>query len=288
MTKRPSRSFNTAVGASFAIAYVCVLETVFQLAFAVEDLPTPKNSRFIGILVLLSACFNTLSHTAVVVGVLNDTYVVSILIGVGFDVLSTVLYLCMWWVLASSNAPTAGGEPTKTPAPAVLVLLEGLCLAITLLQWLTHIRALLLSSSAARLQSVVTSAWNNLRGEPGPSYQDHVFAYTDLAYHIFHTAVAVRLVFGWRSTDLVIRMLGVALTTIVVAIFLLGNRNLSTSPPNNQLPPGLLQISKEGKPVCSCDVCAIHDNKAFSIDFFRCELCQLWFQSFGQMCHILE
>jgi hypothetical protein len=162
------------------------------------------------------------------------------------------------------------------------------CFAVTLLQWLTHIRALLLSSSATRLQSVVKSAWNNLRGEPGQSYQDHIFAYTDLGYHVFHTLAALRIV-GWSlRTGLMI--LG-TLTAVVIAIFL-GGSNWSTSPPENLLPPGLLRISKEGKQVCSCHVCcaggAGTKEKAFSIDMTRFQLCDLWFQSFGQMCTILD
>jgi hypothetical protein len=191
-------------------------------------------------------------------------------------------------LLAKSNSSagdTFSAESPETTSLLVATLFGTVGFAVTLTQWLTHIRALLLSSSATRLQSVVKSAWNNLRGEPGRSYQDHLFAYTDLGYHVFHILTALRLV-GWSlRTGLLILA---TLTAVVIAIFL-GGSNWSTSPPENQLPPGLLRIAKEGKPVCNCHVCAGGSNmNAFSIDVKLFQLCEFWFQSFGQLCNILD
>lgn len=281
MTKFSQYS-NMAIGASFAAGYIYSLETVFQLVAA--DLSN-SNLQLVGTYVLMAACLNVLSHTAVVVGALNDTYVFSILIGVGFDVFSTMLYLNMWREVLLTRSPGEGRLwEEESVSPVVLVVLGSVCCAVTLLQWLSHVRALLLSSSATRLKSVVRSAWNNLRGKPGLSYEDHLVAFTDLGYHIFHMSVAIRLV-GWRTSLVLLGLL----VTVAVAIFF-GGGNFSTSLPENQLPPGLLRISKDGKPVCSCEVCLAsgQSSKAFSIDLMRWQLCQLWFQSFGQVCNLLD
>ena len=261
---------NNAIGWSVSFGYIGLLETCFRLHVAEMPIPGPRGFF---VLICICASLNMLSHTAVVIGVLNDTYAVNILLGVGFDVATTVLYLTMWREILALNTVLMSTTPLS-------FFLGIVCLLITALQWLTHVRALLLSYSAARLKSVVKVALNNVCGEPEPAYVHHLFAFTDTAYHMFHTMVAMRLL-GWRQGLITFA----ALTIIVATGFVVSNGG--KSPPKKKLPPNILKINKEGRLVCSCDVCK-GENKAFSIDLLHGKLCAMWFQSFGQLCGMLD
>ena len=266
-----TKLINNAIGWSVSFGSIGLLEACFRLHVA--EMPIPAGPR--GFLILICASLNMLSHTAVVIGVLNDTYVVSILVGVTFDVATTVLYLTMWREILALNT-------VLMPTTASTFLLGIVCLLITAVQWFTHVRALLLAYSTARLKSVVRVAWNNVCGEPGPAYVHHLFAFTDTAYHMFHTMVAIRLVGCWPHGIITFAALTIIVTTTGFVV-----SDGGKSPPNNKLPPSILKINKEGRLVCSCDVCK-GENKAFSIDLLHGKLCALWFQSFGQLCGMLD
>jgi hypothetical protein len=120
-------------------------------------------------IVLVCAWLNVVSHMTVVMNCLNDGLVISILVGVGFDLASSVLYLCY-----------------THHRPSWLYYLWSIW-DLTI-----HLRALLFFRSVDRMQAVVTSATNSLKGNPGPYYLDHFFAYTDAGKHILYLGMAIQ------------------------------------------------------------------------------------------------
>ena len=56
--------------------------------------------------IMSTSFLNVVSHSAVVLGALNDTYVLSILVGVGFDVITRILQLIWWLSLIHISEPT--------------------------------------------------------------------------------------------------------------------------------------------------------------------------------------
>ena len=56
-----------------------------------------SSSTFLNSFTAASSILNVASHSGVVLGALNDTYVISILVGVGFDVMTRILQL-VWWI----------------------------------------------------------------------------------------------------------------------------------------------------------------------------------------------
>lgn len=141
---------------------------------------------------------NVLSHAAVALGVLNDTYVLSILLGVGFDVFTRILQL-VWWVWLTLPATKAATTTTKTPQNAISTAITTTPLFLLVLSvfyvyhMIVHVRALCMNWSLERLQSVLEGALNNLRGIPGKRYLDHFFAYTDLGTHLLAFGLSAAL-----------------------------------------------------------------------------------------------
>jgi hypothetical protein len=78
-------------------------------------------------IVAAASLINVLSHSAVTLGMLNDTYTISIMVGVGFDILSRSLtgswwiYLCM---LSNSNDLESSTSVLST------ILLQGMILSM--------------------------------------------------------------------------------------------------------------------------------------------------------------
>mmetsp|Transcript_22114 Transcript_22114/g.61464 ORF Transcript_22114/g.61464 Transcript_22114/m.61464 type:complete len:435 (+) Transcript_22114:79-1383(+) len=166
-------------------------------------LPSYSIVLFLTLLSLVCALLNVTSHAWVVAGRLQgDTYVISILFGVGFDVWSSALY-GLQFLLATLMMPARRFDEKMQERETILMtqdeasssVLQGYHLwnlsctfvAVILIaaQWHLHVRALYLAShDMKRLRAVVFGAHRNLRGQPGAYYQDHVFAYTDLGYHM--------------------------------------------------------------------------------------------------------
>lgn len=115
---------------------------------------------------------------------IEDTYVISILIGVGFDVSPSFVYLITWAHKSFAVWSTAASIDMATEAFLVILM------AVSLVHLLLHLRTLRLSASYTRLNSVVRSACDNLIGDPGRGYSDHIFAYTYLGTHLFHFYMA--------------------------------------------------------------------------------------------------
>lgn len=146
---------------------------------------------------------NVLSHSAVALGALNDTYVLSILVGVGFDVFTRILQL-VWWIWMTRTLPETTSTRLMLSVPKICSFEESTLVidnpvpdntnstqALLLVMvffyvyhMIVHVRALCMNQSLSRLQSVLKSALNNLKGIPGEGYSDHFFAYTDLGTHL--------------------------------------------------------------------------------------------------------
>mmetsp|Transcript_32754 Transcript_32754/g.48509 ORF Transcript_32754/g.48509 Transcript_32754/m.48509 type:complete len:292 (-) Transcript_32754:19-894(-) len=268
------RQINFAIGAFVTFVYVRLLDRIGgKFIHSAKSAHTGNTMVSIPALVgLVCSSLNTLSHAAVVTGVLDDTYVFSILLGVGFDLLSSFLYIMFWVKLLLSteidlNVPSLGDT-----------FLGLLCIVILVHQWLVHLRAIFLSSSVTRLRAVVTSAFNNIRGDPGPRFSDHIFAFLDIGYHLYHISVTSRI--------MELNITNVLLTSGVLLLILVSFKtNGKPSSPTSQISSGLLIVNEEGKTICCCESCC--GFTSFSIDIKRKKFCTLWFQSFGQLSSLL-
>jgi len=262
--------------------------------------------------VLLCASLNSVSHFKVVSGQLGDAYTVSILLGVGFDVLSTMVYASYWFEFGGLDSRRSINDLSPQLLLMKMVICGGFVFATTLL--MIHVRALFyMASSMTCLKSVVTSAWNNVKGDPGPWYLDHLFAYSDWGYHIFHVkyvAQHTQLVHDSFMSAKVVNGL-LALTAGVASMFILychlervtreQEQHLGSSrqaPPPASTCTSLLRVAYPNtsqlfnkrnqcaKPICHCPAC--QGTRAFCLDWQRGQLCTLWFQSFGQLCSIIH
>ena len=276
---------------------------------------------------------NVLSHSAVALGVLNDTYVLSILVGVGFDVFTRILQL-VWWVWMTRTLPETSStrlplsvqtirsfeESTfviDSPASRNTDSTQALLLVMVFFyvyHMIVHVRALCMNQSLSRLQSVLKSALNNLKGIPGEGYSDHLFAYTDLGTHLLVFglsalllekegallgAVGLLVVLAWIS--------GAVLSRIPFReMIAIGSVTNST----NHLASMIEVVMDENHPsetnhktiMCSCKACNKRkerlqqrnknhnqNQQPVSFTFHRDDgICQLWLSTFEQLSGILS
>ena len=138
------RWLEKVVGFSVLAGYLVGFATTGQIAF-----PSILDAR----LVVFLSFFNVISHMAVIWNLLNDAYVISILVGVGYDLACSALYM----------------QYTSTSSLLGMWLLG---------DFLLHLRALFLYTSLDRMQSVVKAASNNLKSIPGPFWgRSHLCLY---------------------------------------------------------------------------------------------------------------
>ena len=202
-------------------------------------------------LVLIASFLNSASHMAVILNLLEDTMIISILIGVSFDVLSELLYLSFWVQLSQ-----------RITLPTTFVLLYATYATYHLT---VHVRALLMTRSFRRLESVVRSAYRNIIGYPGDScYVDHFFAFLDTAFHLFHLGVVSVHVVGLGKSAQIIgaAVMVVMLLALIGAGFAGGNwpSDSGRSNSNGGIPSEQLStrntLSRRGdQPICSCKTC---------------------------------
>ncbi|KAL7528100.1 hypothetical protein ACHAXR_002268 [Thalassiosira sp. AJA248-18] len=88
-------------GCLFLLTYITITKTAFNWSIYGDSLnsgefATSSSGTLNGIIMAMSL-LNVISHCAVILGALDDSYVLSILVGVGFDVLTQILRL-IWWV----------------------------------------------------------------------------------------------------------------------------------------------------------------------------------------------
>ena len=259
-----SRVIEKACGIGFLILYMKFI-SILGIHTSVQTFTSPFQAYLVS---GFSLC-NVISHTAVVMNLLNDGLLISILLGVSFDVVSCVVY---FWSIR--NNP----------------------LNISLMIWTSgtfslHLRALLLSTSLNRASAVVTSAVNNLRGIPGPWLSDHLFAYTDLGLHMSFFILAIRETIGKGSTS---KAIGLAISFIAPLILLfrqflapLPNSHPKSNADGTYRQPPIAQLHvlhNKARPVCDCKVC--RQQTAFSVA--PPYLCELWYCNFEELLVKIE
>jgi NADH:ubiquinone oxidoreductase subunit 3 (subunit A) len=258
-----SRPFEKSFGICILVLYlrlVSILHGESSISFP---------SSIYAWLVFGCSLLNVVSHTAVLANLLNDGLVLSILVGVIFDVASSLLYL---WCCRHNQ------------------------LSYVLLLWSTgnlvmHVRALFLYTSWDNMKSVVTSATNNLRGEPGPFGLDHVFAYSDTGNHLAFFLLAVRETIGNDSLPRTVAMSALILGPAILLIRNIlqphhneeeeedGNESAHRKTPSARLtaPP------KRHMPVCDCKACRCQTSFSIAPHF-----CELWFCTFQELLGKIE
>ena len=157
--------------------------------------PPPLSYSVLSIMIditLMCSFINVVSHSLVVLNRLKKVYVISILIGVTFDVASSLLYVWVYYYhyyYCYCNLDLSDVLLIEDERLHVLHVLLNMVIIIVwglhfVWNFTNHVRALFLFTNLDRLESVVRSADNNLRGIPGPLCVDHIFAYTDLSNHL--------------------------------------------------------------------------------------------------------
>jgi len=264
---------------------------------------------------------NVLSHAGVALGVLNDTYVLSILVGVGFDVVTRVLQL-VWmigvtatllpepikWstIISSVEQRTLHAEDDNLSSNDDLTLEFLLVLVVFYVyHMIVHVRALCMNQSLERLQNVLTSALNNLRGIPGEGYMDHFFAYTDLGTHMLAFGLSALLLKRdgalFVAAGFLVFLVGISFVVLSRIPFPEMEKGLSATNHVNHL-ASMIQVLdspqqdniKTKTITCLCLACKrrkqrqrVHRPVSFT---FNADdgICQLWLSSFKELSGILS
>jgi hypothetical protein len=263
-TSRYHRLTEKVIGFSILTLYLGVFA-----GFSGQQISFP--SQFRARLVLVCALLNVISHMAVIWNCLNDVYVISILVGVGFDTLSSALYL--------QSSISTHSSPSWL---LWLWLLGDFCM---------HLRALFLYTSVDRVESVVTSATNNLQGNPGPYCMDHFFAYTDNGKHLLFWITAMQTC-GWKvSLQISAVIVTLVLAMDMILYYFYYNRRGTTST-TRKTPAARLSTStcskntnkqRKPRPICDCHAC--RNQTAFSI---VPSLCDLWLCTFEELLQKID
>ena len=229
-----------------------------------------------------ASVLNVASHAAVALGMLNDTYVLSILVGVGFDILTRILQMVWWACLTLELEP----EPAELDSDWTAILLFVL-LSVYAYHLTVHIQALYMNSSLERMQSVLKSSINNLRGIPGKAYADHLFAYSDLGTHIFCWCFSARILQQEGNLWMALGCLG-----FLLGISYLVFAQIPFSTLTNASTIATLITIRNNTVDCSCDACISKkkrrgDNAVSLTVHPRDGICQLWLGSFQQLSDTL-
>ena len=240
------------------------------------------SSTLLNSLIAASSLLNVASHSGVVLGALNDTYAISILIGVGFDVLKGLLQL-VWWMDLTWNSFVRGallstGIMDKRKLWNTVGFLVVLT-AIYIYHMIIHVRALRLNSSLERLNKVLTGALNNLRGIPGDKFQDHVFAYTDLGGHLLPLGLSVVLLRRQHELHAAFQALAFLMALSYVTLSRIPFNKHDTNP--------CIGEGVEGKITCSCSACErrtkrMSKDSSFTFNLYD-GICLLWLYSFEDL-----
>lgn len=247
-------------------------------------------------IVLCCSLINMISHLAAVLNLLQEALVINILIGVGFDIISSSLYLYYTARFAATFTTSSNSNNIL-----MMCIILGFDLAV-------HLRAIFLFTSLERLKSVVTSATNNLKGQPGPYLLDHLFAYSsDIGKHIFYFYLSFKNCGGWKRS--------VQIGMVVVSILIIGVSlyrwflvvSTSTKPatvkqfsssamtPTKPITSATLSIQKvsnnkarntngeSSSCVCNCQAC---QNQTFLS--ILPQFCDLWFCTFEEILDKIE
>lgn len=244
-----------------------------------------SSSIVLNSIVMSTSLLNVTSHALVVLGALNDTYVLSILVGVGFDVLTRIVQF-LWWIHLSFQLSTSLVVFDRKELLWCLGFNTMLVL-IYIYHMLIHIRALRIhSAKQMALQLVLTSALNNLRGIPGDYFQDHIFAYTDLGSHLLPMMMCTVLLSKQHSLHVAVGMLGILMIVSWIGLSYI---------PFHKLYPNLTPqtvFNNDGYIVCQCDACIFRYNRTNQLGSFAFHykdgICCLWLYSFDTLSTALN
>ncbi|GFH57619.1 hypothetical protein CTEN210_14095 [Chaetoceros tenuissimus] len=279
-----------ASGATILSIYIKCMVVFFEqskygLAFHSGKLD--KTSIPLNGIVAAASLINVMSHSAVALGMLNDTYTISIMVGVGFDILSRSL-TGSWWIYLSMRSNS--NEMESSTSFLSTILLQGMILSMFLYQMHVHITALYLNHNLDRLKNVLHSSLNNLRGIPGKRWKDHLFAYTDLGFHVLPFLLAMALLKRQGAVRAIFYS-----AFILVSIFY---GTLHTIPlsadTNTKSISSLFHIFNNETVDCSCEVCSHAkrrrtSSKPTSFTFNPLDgICKLWLCSFTGLQQVLE
>ena len=263
--------------------------------------------------IMSTSSLNVISHSAVVLGALNDTYVLSILVGVGFDVITRILQL-IWWIQITTTTIIISFQRQEedinnnintninTNANYYNTIL--LCSVLTIIyiyHMIIHVRALRMNYSYERLSSVLTGALNNLRGIPGDKFQDHLFAYSDLGSHILPLCLSIILLHKQKAlfTSFTVLALLIFMSSFAVSRIPLNNNNIND---NNEVNDDdtesmntFINVSKDGSITCCCNACkerskrTNNSEESSSFTFNVADgICHLWLCSFENLSAFLS
>lgn len=297
----PSRPSSFLVGLVILSAclisfYIPLRPALQQLDEHIDTLKAPP----LPCLVLVASFLNSASHTAVILNLLEDTMIISILIGVSFDVLSELLYLSFWVQLGQISS-------IHLPKSFVLVYAPYATYHLTV-----HVRALLMTRSFRRLESVVRSAYHNIIGYPGDSYYvDHIFAFSDTAFHLFHLGVVSVVVGLGKSVQIIGAAVMAAMLLACVGVgFIGGQRPIAGSQSTENGDVSSLQLKQQDKPcntlgrrgdrpICSCKTCVQFAGPASGTTLraaafcirrqgLSLSVCDLWQKSFRETLSLID
>ena len=283
-------------GGTILIGYLCVTKFVFDNSLYGDSLVSgelaSQSSVILNSIIASSSLLNVISHSAVVLGALNDTYVLSIIVGVGFDVITRFVGLIWFFQLSciAFNNSQGGNEYISTSdrkyhayAPAICSF--AIFSTMQIYHIIVHIHALQLKHhSYAQVIEILNSSLNNLRGIAGKRYEDHIFAYSDLGGHLAPFCLSAILLHEQSSL-----LWGVwALMVLIFTSALV----LSKVPLNRTTEDSKPITLRSGKIDCHCQACSIRSKKTdgcSSFTFSRQEgVCFLWLYSFEQLASILS
>ena len=278
-------------GAIILASYVKVMTIMFDQSIYGDAFRSEKifsTSIIPAGTICAASLINIASHSAVALGVLNDTYVLSILVGVGFDVITRLLQMA-WWINISILSMEGEGSILSIlrSSPRTAAFLLAL-VAMGWYQMSVHIQALRLNHNHLRLQKVLTGALNNLRGIPGKMCGDHLFAYSDLGFHFLPFILSTSIL---RKQDHLLSALYWVLGFGGVSYAILSHVPLSQL---DEKSVSLIYIEGNGNVGCKCKVCMRCKNRKGqdTPTSFTCNMkdgiCLLWLCSFETLSKSLR
>jgi multisubunit Na+/H+ antiporter MnhF subunit len=265
--------------------------------------------------IMSTSFLNVASHSAVVLGALNDTYVLSILVGVGFDVITRILQL-IWWIQITTttiiisfrrqqeediNNNTNNNINTNANYYNIILLCSVLTI-IYIYHMIIHVRVLRMNYSYERLSSVLTGALNNLRGIPGDKFQDHLFAYSDLGSHLLPFFLSIILLQKQKAlfTSFIVLALLILISSFALSRIPLNNNNNnevnndSCDEDDEKSMNKFINVSNDGSITCSCSACRkrskrTNSQESSSFTFNIADgICHLWLCSFENLSTFLS
>jgi len=279
-----------SISGTFILAiYMSTIKVMFGNSLYSDSLRSGKllsSSIFLNSMMMTSSLLNVTSHSAVVLGALNDTYVLSILLGVGFDVMTRILQF-IWWthitiIVFRKDQSNEGRFFDNYQTIGFIFTL----VVIYIYHMIIHVRALRMKKSYKRLKKVLDGALNNLRGVPGEGYHDHLFAYSDLGGHILPLSLSTILLRRQHALAVTFQMLVMLILLLYFTLSRIPLHDMEDSEP-------MIRIDYRGNKVtCRCEACDRQGRRngkecSFTINS-EDGICQLWLCSFEGLSTFLR